>query len=74
LVQVGQLLQRDVTHCLAGSLQDPGTIIQVRAVREAEGYVPTKYADVAEAVRDDSFRRAIQQDDLRAHLEDVDSF
>src|SRR6266446_182169 len=70
-VQVGQLLQRDVTHRLAGSLQDPARIIQVRATRESEEYVPSKYVDVADAVRDHSFRRAIQQNNLRAHLEDV---
>ena len=57
-VQVGQLLQSDVTHRLAGSLQDSGRIVQVRATRESEEHVSGKYVDVADAVRDDSFRRA----------------
>ncbi len=70
-VQVGQFLQRDVTHRLAGSLQNSGRIIQVRATRESEEYMSSKYVDVADAVSDDSFRRAIQQNNLRAHLEDV---
>ncbi len=70
-IQVGQLLHRDMTHRLAGALQDSGRIVQVRATRESEEYVSSKYVDVADAVRDDSFRRAIQQNNLRAHLEDV---
>jgi hypothetical protein len=60
-----------VTHRLAGSLQNSGRIIQIRATRESEGDVSSKYADAADAVRDDSFRRAVQQNNLRAHLEDV---
>ena len=70
-IQVGQLLQGDVTHRLAGSLQDSARIIQVGATRESEEYVSGTYTDVADAVLDDSFRRAIQQNHLRAHLEDV---
>jgi len=70
-IQVGQLLHRDMPHRLAGALQDSGRIVQVRATRESEEYVSSKYVDVADAVRDDSFRRAIQQNNLRAHLEDV---
>jgi len=69
--QVGQLLEGDMTHRLAGSLQDSSRIIQVRTTRKPEGCVSRKYADVADAVRDDPFRRAIQQNNLRAHLEDV---
>jgi hypothetical protein len=33
-----RLLQGDVTHRLAGPLQDPGRIIQVSAARESEEY------------------------------------
>jgi hypothetical protein len=60
-----------VTHRLSGPLQDSGRIVQVRATRESEEYVLSKYVNVADAVGEDSFRRAIQQYNLRAHLEDV---
>ena len=60
-IQVGQLLHRDMTHRLAGALQDSGRIVQVRATRESEEHVSGKYVDVADVVRDDSSRRAIQQ-------------
>jgi len=70
-VQVGQLLQGDVTHPRAGSVQGSGRIIQVRAARESEVYVSSKYVDVADTVIDDPFRCAIQQNNHRAHREDV---
>src|SRR5882672_9872003 len=64
LLQVGQLLQRDVTHRLAGSLQHATRVVQVRATRESEEYMSSKYVDAADAVLDDSFRRAIQENNL----------
>ena len=38
-VQIGQLLHGDVMHPLAGSLQDSGRIVQVRATQESEEHV-----------------------------------
>lgn len=70
-IQVGQFLQGDVTHRLAGSLQPSTGVVQVRATLESEVYVSSKYVDVADAVVDDSFCRAVQQNNLRAHLENV---
>lgn len=70
-VQFGEPLQSDVTHCLAGTLKHPTGVFQVGAAVEREGYVPGKYVDAADAVLYDSFRRAIQQNNLGTHLEDV---
>jgi hypothetical protein len=44
-VQVRQLLQGDVTHRLAGSLQDSGGIIQVGAARESEAHVSGEHVN-----------------------------
>jgi hypothetical protein len=70
-IQIGQLLQGNVTHPLPRSVQDSGRIIQIRAARKSEVYMSRKYVDVADAVLDDPFRCAIQQNNLRAHREDV---
>src|SRR5438094_7116818 len=77
-VQFGELLQRDVTEGLAGTLQHAIRIVQVHAALEPEVHVFRKDADDADAVLDDSFRRAIHQgnlgallENLRTHLEDV---
>src|SRR5258706_6802332 len=69
-VQVGQLLQGDVTHTLA-ALQHSGGIIQIRPARESETDVSSKDADVADAVLDDAFRCAVQEHHLRSHFENV---
>ena len=70
-VQLGQFFHGDMTHPFAGSLQDSCRILQIGAARKPEGDVSGEDADVAEAVGDDACRRAIQQNDLRAHREDV---
>src|SRR5258706_14990843 len=70
-VQVGQLLEGDVTHTLAGALQHSGGIIQIRPTRESETDVSSKDADVADAVLDDPFRCAVQEHHLRSHFENV---
>src|SRR5258706_5381754 len=70
-VQVGQLLQGDVPHALAGARQHSGGIIQFRPKRECETDVSSKDADVADAVLDDAFRCAVQEHHLRSHFENV---
>jgi hypothetical protein len=60
-----------VTHALAGSAQDPGRVVEVGAAGKRERDVPREDGDLADAVRDHSFRGSVQQDDLRAHLEYV---
>ncbi len=70
-VQLRQPLEGDMPHTFAGSLQNSSRIIQVGTSREPEVDMSGKYADVADAVPDDVLSRAIQQDNLRAHLEDV---
>src|SRR2546422_2105181 len=63
--QVGQLLQGDVTHCVAGSLQDSGRTIQLRATRESQADVSSKNTDVADAGRSEEHTSELQS---RLHL------
>ena|SRR5437667_4832861 len=60
-----------MAHRLTSPLQEPSRVGQFDAARKCECYVARKYADVTDAIRDHSFRRAVEEDNLRPHLEDV---
>ena len=60
-----------MTHPFARALEDAGRIVQVDATRERERHVSSEDAHLADAVGDDVLGCAVQQDDFRAHVEDV---
>ena len=60
-----------MTHPFARALEEAGRIVQVDATRERERHVSSEDAHLADAVGDDVLGCAVQQDDLRAHVEDV---
>src|SRR5882672_7604894 len=60
-----------MTHGLAGTFQHATPVFQVGAALKREVYVLRKDADDADAVLDDSLRRALHQNNLGTHLEDV---
>src|SRR5207237_9471010 len=70
-IEVRESLHPDVTHPFAAALEDAGRIVEVDPTRERERQVSSEDANLADAVGDDVLGCAVQQHDLRAHLEDV---
>src|SRR4030095_3537083 len=70
-IKIRQLRDSHVTHPLSGAAQNMPAVPQLRSARKSERDVSGEDADVADAVADDVFGRAVQKNNLRAHLEDV---